>query len=234
VSAARVRVALVPPAPGVIPREACAVAIDVLRATTTLAVARGNGAARVVPFATTEEAIRYRDTHEHVLACGERDGRIVEGFDLGNSPAEFTRERVEGRTLAFASTNGSRALLAASQCRRRLIASFTNLSAVVSALAGEGDVWLVCAGKLARFALEDAACAGTIVQRLTARGAEPANAEARLTATLACPDAAAVRAVVIGCDHGRWLASLGEAFAADVEFCARLDALDAAVEWGEE
>src|SRR5262249_25152618 len=134
VTAARVRVALVPPAPGALPAGACAVAIDVLRATTTLAVARRNGAARIVPFATPEEALAFRAATPRALACGEREGRIVEGFDLGNSPAEFTRERVDGKTLAFASTNGSRALLAAARCRRRLLGSFAALSATVAAL----------------------------------------------------------------------------------------------------
>ena len=230
-TSARVRVALVPPAPGALPADACAVAIDVLRATTTLAVARMNGAARVVPFATPAEALAYRSRTPATLACGEREGRIVEGFDLGNSPREFTRERVNGRSLAFASTNGSRALLAASRCRRRLLGSFAALTATVEALATERDVWLVCAGKLGRFALEDAACAGTIAARLAASGGTLANDEAMVCMSLACDDAAAVRSVVTGSDHGRWLASLGDAFAADVDYCATVDTLAACPEW---
>ena len=232
-TAARVRVALVPPAPGALPADACAVAIDVLRATTTLAVARRNGAARIVPFATTPEAIAFRDRTPGTLACGEREGRIVPGFDLGNSPLEFTRERVAGKTLAFASTNGSRALLAAARCRRRLLGSFATLSATVQALASEREIWLVCAGKLGSFALEDAACAGTMAFRLRAAGAELANAEARLAASLACANSDEARAVVSGCDHGRWLASLGESFAADVEFCAKVDTMNSAQDWAE-
>jgi 2-phosphosulfolactate phosphatase len=234
VTAARVRVALVPPAPGVLPARACAAAIDVLRATTTLAWARTHGAARIEPFADPAAALAFRDGHPGTLACGERDGRIVPGFDLGNSPGEYTRERVSGRTLAFASTNGSRALLAAARCHGRWLASFASLSAVVEALAAESqasDVWLVCAGKLGGFALEDAACAGTIAARLGARGATLANDGARLAATLACTSASEVRALVTGSDHGRWLASLGEAFAADVAACATLDALPAATGW---
>ena len=121
------RVALVPPAPGAVPAGVCAVAIDVLRATTTLAVARLNGAARIAPFATPAEALAFRGRTPGALACGEREGRIVEGFDLGNSPGEFTRERVNGKPLAFASTNGSLALLAASRCRRRVLGNFVAL-----------------------------------------------------------------------------------------------------------
>ena len=225
------RVALTPPAPDSLARDACAAVIDVLRATTTLAVALANGAVRVVAFASAAEALAFRDAHDGAIACGERDGRIVPGFDLGNSPAEYTRERVQGRTLAFASTNGSRALLAASRCRRRLLASFANFSATLAALAREPDVWIVCAGKLGGFALEDAACAGTLAAALARQGATLANAEARLAATLACDDTAAVRAVVTGSDHGRWLASLGEQFAEDVRYCAEQDGLATFAEW---
>ena len=230
-TAARVRVALVPPAPGAVPADACAVAIDVLRATTTLAVALLNGAARVVPFATPGEALDFRRRTPGALACGEREGRIVEGFDLGNSPAEFTRERVNGKPLAFASTNGSRALLATSRCRRRLLGNFIALSATVAAIERESHIWLVCAGKLGSFALEDAACAGAIAARLAAGGAELESDTACLAATFAPRDADDVRALVTGADHARWLASLGESFVADVSFCATLDAHDRPCEW---
>ena len=228
---ARVRVALVPPAPGSLPPETCAVAVDVLRATTTLAVAFRNAAEAVVPFASTDEALAYRDLHPGSLACGERDGRIVEGFDLGNSPSEYTRERVEGRTLAFASTNGSRAMLAASRCARRFLVSFANLSASVEALAAERDVWIVCAGKEGRPAVEDTACAGTLAQRLHERGARLANLEAHHAAKLACHSADEVRALVERAEHARWLVTLGPAFAEDIRFCATLDSLDVATTW---
>src|SRR5262249_26548060 len=180
---------------------------------------------------TPAEALDFRARSAGTLACGEREGRIVPGFDLGNSPFEFTRERVAGKTLAFASTNGSRALRAAVRCRRRLLGSFAALTATAEALRDETEIWLVCAGKLGQFALEDAACAGTIVGRLAAHGVEPANPQAALARSLACSDAAEARAVVHCCDHGRWLSSLGDAFAADVEFCARLDGLATAQGW---
>jgi 2-phosphosulfolactate phosphatase len=220
-----------PPAPGSLPRDACAAAIDVLRATTTLSWARAHGAARIVPFADTAAALAFRTAHPGTLACGERNGRIVEGFDLGNSPSEYTREKVAGKTLAFASTNGSRAMLAATRCHRRLLASFATLTAVVTELEPEQDVWLICAGKLGAFALEDTACAGTIAQRLAARGATLANDAARFAAALACTSASDVHAAVTGSDHGRWLTSLGEPFAADVLACGTLDALDRCHEW---
>lgn len=229
-----VRVSLTPPGPaasGSRPRETphtTAVVIDVLRATTSLAYACAHGVARVVAFAEPAAALAFRERTAGALACGERGGRIVDGFDLGNSPAEYTRERVSGRTLAFASTNGSIAMRAAARCRTRLLAGFVNASAVVRALSGGGDVWLIGSGKLGGFALEDAALAGWLCERLAERGAVIEGAGGALARALAPRDGAEIRAILHGAEHGRYLSSLGPAFVADVEACAVLDALDVA------
>src|SRR5512143_2629846 len=106
----RVSVRLAPGPPDV-PAHAAAAVIDVLRATTTLTVALAAGAARVLAVATPAEALALRERHPGAWACGERDGRIVPGFDRGNSPDEYRDGAVAGRTLVFASTNGSLALL---------------------------------------------------------------------------------------------------------------------------
>ena len=223
----RVVVDLVPGASPAPDARWTGVAIDVLRATSTLTQACENGAARIVSFADPAGAIAFRDANPGALACGERGGRIVPGFDLGNSPREYTRERVEGRTLAFASTNGSRAILALRGCGSRWLGAFVNASAVVRALAGAPLVAIVCAGKEDAFALEDAACAGWIVRALLESGAEAGNDAARLVARAAPRDAAEVRALVEGCDPARTLVSLGREYARDVAFCATLDAIDA-------
>ena len=215
---------------GAIGPGACAAIVDVLRATTTLTVARANGATRIVPMDSPERALRARADHPGALVCGERDGRRVEGFDLGNSPSEYTAERVKGRTLIFATTNGSFAMLAAANARRRLAAAFVNAAAVVEALAGEREVAIVCSGKLGAFALEDSACAGLLCRRLLERGARLEGAAARACLALAPADAAATRRLVESASHGRYLRSLGGAFAEDVAFCASLDAIDAVYE----
>jgi 2-phosphosulfolactate phosphatase len=207
------------------PRAACVVVVDVLRATTTLTVALGNGAREVLPFARPEDAMALRRGRDDVLACGEREGRIVPGFDLGNSPFEYTPERVSGKRLAFASTNGAMALLWAKDARRRVLAAFVNLSAVVERVVGERHVVIVCAGKLGRFALEDAACAGLLVGRLLDCGAALEGAAARAVHALAPRDVSEIRALVEGSAHGRYLRRLGPALARDLEFCARLDSL---------
>ncbi len=201
----------------------CAVIIDVLRATTTLTVALGNGARAVIPVATPQEALALRGSRPDTLACGEREGRIVPGFDLGNSPFEYTAERVGGRTLAFASTNGSLAMLAARGARRRVLAAFVNAAAVVERVRHEREVTLVCAGKLGGFSLEDAACAGLLLARLEPHGGTPEGAAARLARGLAPRDAADVRALVEGSSHARDLRSMGTAYARDLALCAGLD-----------
>jgi len=216
--------------PGQVPRRGAGVAVvvDVLRATSTLTMALANGARDVTPLASTGEALARRAREPNALACGERDGRIVPGFDLGNSPLEYTPERVGGRTLLFASTNGSLAMRAALAFPRRLLGAFVNASAVLRAIAGERDVTVICAGKLGGFALEDTAFAGWLCARLAADGATLADAGARLAVSIAPADPAGVRAVVEGSSHGRYLRSLGPEFARDVEFCGTLDVVDRA------
>jgi 2-phosphosulfolactate phosphatase len=225
----RVSVLLAPGA-GEVPQDAAAVAIDVLRATTTLATAFAGGALSVRPFASVEEARAAKQADPGALLCGERDGRIVPGFDLGNSPFEYGPETMAGRRLLFASTNGSLALLRAGAARRVLLGAFVNASATAAALAGERRVVLVCAGKLGAFALEDAACAGWLCARLADAGAELAGPEARLARALAPRGAAEVRAVLEGSDHGRTLRGMGPDYARDVARCAALDLLDRACE----
>jgi 2-phosphosulfolactate phosphatase len=224
----RVRVLLTPPPSSAArPRaDECAVVVDVLRATTTLTVALGHGASRVLAAATPEEAAALRTTHSDALLCGERGGLKIEGFDLGNSPFEYPVTTVTGRTLIFASTNGSQALLASRAAPRRLLGAFVNLSALVERLTRERAVVIVCAGSSGRFAIEDAGCAGLVCERLAARGAALEGPEAALARALAPRDARAVRALVQGSSHGRDLRGMGADYARDVEFCADLDVLD--------
>jgi 2-phosphosulfolactate phosphatase len=206
------------------------VVVDVLRATSVLTQARLHGARAILAAGTPEEALALLARHPGALLCGERDGRRIGGFDLGNSPFEYGFETVGGRTLIFASTNGSQALLAAGRARRRVLGAFVNASAVLDAVAADESITVVCSGKLGGYALEDAAFAGWLVERLAARGARVADAVAKFARRTAPRDAADVRALVQGAAHGRYLRSLGPEFARDVEFCAGLDTISQAFE----
>ncbi|MCI0546522.1 MAG: 2-phosphosulfolactate phosphatase [Candidatus Rokubacteria bacterium] len=146
-----------------------AVVLDVVRASTTIVGALAGGARAVVPVATPDEAraLGLGGTVGPVLIGGERGGAPPPGFDRGNSPAEYTPERVRGRTVAFTTTNGTRALLALDGARRIAVGGFVNAAAVARWVAAEpGDALLVCAGERGRFCLEDAVCAGLLVSRL--------------------------------------------------------------------
>jgi 2-phosphosulfolactate phosphatase len=150
---------------------ATVVVIDVVRASTTIIAALEHGAAAVVPVATPAEARRRADGWPggRALVAGERGGAPLPGFECGNSPAEYRRDRVEGRTVVFTTTNGTRALLMVEGAARAAVGGFVNAGAVVDwVLEVPADVLLVCAGESDRFCLEDAACAGLVVDRLRA------------------------------------------------------------------
>ena len=101
------------------------------------------------------------------------DGLIIPGFDLGNSPLDYTSEKVGGRTLIYASTNGSKTLPACDGAKEVLIGGFVNLPALIDRIAQCDDLFLVCSGKLGRFSIEDAVCAGMIIEQLISDGARP-------------------------------------------------------------
>lgn len=218
-------------APGTQEPHVLGIAIDVLRATSSLTVAGAAGAAGILPFAHTEQAIAWRDAHPDALACGERDGAIVPGFDLGNSPFEYTAARVSGRTLAFASTNGSRAMLALHGCGTRRLAAFVNASAALREAESAANVHIVCAGERGRPSAEDLACAAWLAQRLLARGFTAADVPTESFAGTAPATRDDIAALVHAAPHGRALSALGPDYQRDVDFCATLDALDVCIGW---
>ena len=116
------------------------------------------------------------------LLGGERGGLPIDGFDLGNSPCEYTPEVVSGRTIVFTTTNGTRALLACSASQRVLIGSFLNFSALLKELTGELPIHLLCAGTRGRVTREDVLLAGALVEKLAGNVVEEEiiNDEARL------------------------------------------------------
>lgn len=147
--------------------------IDVLRWSTVVCTALAGGAECVEAWGTPEEALRRAAElgRERVLLGGERGNLALPGFDVGNSPAEYTAARVAGRTVITTTTNGTQALLAAREAREVVIGAFVNLSAVTAHLraarAAGARVTLLCAGQAGAEALEDAACAGAIAEVLT-------------------------------------------------------------------
>jgi 2-phosphosulfolactate phosphatase len=144
------------------------VVIDVLRASTTITYALAAGAREVIPCLEINEArhIAGRFPPEQVVLGGERGGLPIEGFQLGNSPAEYRSQVVRGKTVAFTTTNGTKALRACREARRVLIGSFVNAAAVCQALVGEERIHLVCAGTGKRITREDVLLAGLLMNRM--------------------------------------------------------------------
>jgi 2-phosphosulfolactate phosphatase len=144
------------------------VVIDVLRATTTICQALASGAKDVTPFVEVEEAraaAAAADRAEIVLG-GERQGKRIDGFDLGNSPAEYTRAAVAGRRVLMTTTNGTRALRHAHLAGRVLVGAVVNLSAVVASVKDEPRVDILCAGTDGFETGEDILAAGGMVEQL--------------------------------------------------------------------
>lgn len=144
-----------------------AVVIDVFRATSTIATGLAHGADAFFPIATVEEGLALKAQHPDVLLAGERGGEAPAGFDLGNSPREFTPERVAGKRVFHTTTNGTQALVAVRGARQVITASWLNLAASVAFLrAANQPTLLLCAGTGRAFALEDAALASAILDAL--------------------------------------------------------------------
>src|SRR5437899_1547348 len=131
------------------------VVFDILRATTTMITALTNGAESIIPVETIGEALEVRRQRPNVLLAGERDGVRIRAsqtggieFDLGNSPREFTIEKVQGKTIVMTTTNGTRALRACAAARATLVGSFLNLRATSNWLKEHRPphLLLVCSG----------------------------------------------------------------------------------------
>lgn len=160
--------------PGAAAPAAVGVVVDVLRATSTIAQALAAGYERVLCAAEIDDARALRASLPDSLLGGERKAVRVEGFDVGASPREFLEARA--RTLILSTTNGTRAILeTAERCDRVVLGSLLNLSAVARAV-GSGDSVVVCAGFQGGFALDDAYCAGRIVERLGGERTHAASA----------------------------------------------------------
>ncbi|MEE2935796.1 MAG: 2-phosphosulfolactate phosphatase [Planctomycetota bacterium] len=141
-----------------------AVVIDVLRATSVMCTALQNGANSIITCREVQQVRALSSQHSPTpLLCGERGCKPISGFDLGNSPAEYTPDRVANQSLILTTTNGTRAIEYAERAGEVLAGSFLNLSAVGDRLAGHQSVHLVCAGTDGELTIEDVMFAGALV-----------------------------------------------------------------------
>lgn len=203
--------------------SACAV-IDVIRATSTIVTALAHGAVGITPVASVAEAEQLKANHPETLLAGERHGKMLPGFDLGNSPREMNAERVAGRSLVLTTTNGTQAL-AACRCARAVVpASLLNLSATAAKLRELGPPWIIlCAGFEDDFGLDDAIVAGALAEAL---GEENAFVALYRSVRRELPRS------LLNSQAGQELVKIG--LEADVPFCAEVDRFTVVPIWGED
>ncbi|MGD0208887.1 MAG: 2-phosphosulfolactate phosphatase [Verrucomicrobiota bacterium] len=174
-------------------RDATCVVFDVLRATSTFVTALHHGAKAIVPVSEIAEALALRQKQPDVLLGGERDGVRIRAtqtggidFDLGNSPREYTPEKVRGKMIVSTTTNGTRALRACTGAQTVLAASFLNLTATAQFIRQlqPAQIVLVCAGTRENIATEDVLAAGALCELLAN---EPVAQNLKVGRAVPCP-----------------------------------------------
>lgn len=214
-------------------RNTQSVVIDTLRATSVMITALNNGCRQVVPTIEIDEAMQFRRTmpEQKVLLGGERNAVLIPGFDLSNSPQEYTRETVEGKFLVLTTTNGTAAIHRASGSKRVLIGAMINASAVARKLLEEGcHTTIICSGTRGKYSLDDIFTAGCIISK--AREMEPKieiddlGYSAEFLYEQYRND---WRALVKNASHYRILLDCG--YESDMEYCMQEDIIDIVPEW---
>ncbi len=211
----------------------CAIALDILRATTTIATALNAGAEAVQAFSDMDKLMQVSEEWpaDKRLRAGERGGATVAGCDLGNSPLDCTPERVGGRRLFISTTNGTRALQCIQNAPIVLAAAFVNRQSVVEYLIAQQPetVWLVGSGWEGSFSLEDTACAGAIAHSLLVQLNRPldelaGNDEVLGAIALYAQWKDQLIAMFHHASHGKRLLRLD--CHEDLKYCAQTDILD--------
>jgi len=221
--------------------RAFCVVFDVLRATSTMITALGNGAEGIIPVADIPEALAIRKKKPDTLLAGERNGVRIEAsltgsisFDLGNSPREFVRPTVQNRMVVMTTTNGTRALRACAGARCVLACSFLNLGATADFVERENpaELLVVCSGTHEEAAYEDVLGAGAFCDRVwSVYGRGQVADSAVMARTLYLLAQGDLGAAMSDSRNGRRLLNIPE-LRDDVAFCAKRDTVELVAELG--
>lgn len=202
------------------------VVIDVLRATSVMITALTNGAKSITPVLSIEEAFKESDKRStgSFLLCGERDAMKIEGFHLGNSPLEYSKENVCGKEIILTTTNGTEALHACKEAEKILIAAFLNTEAVANQLKGLDEIVLVCSGTRGNFSLDDAMCAAMIMDHLSSDVALQTDDLGKLLLDNFRSKSGNLNEILKDCFHLNYLIKKG--YQEDVAFCLQENTSD--------
>jgi 2-phosphosulfolactate phosphatase len=212
-------------------RDKNVVVIDVLRASSTITIALNNGAREIIPVASIESAVKISGSlfGEVTLRGGERNGKTIEGFNLGNSPLEYSEAAVKGKSIIYCTTNGSVAMAKSRYARTLVVGSFLNLTTVVDFILQENkDFLIICAGRInsiGYFSMEDAVCAGMMIQKLMKIETIELNLSdsAKAAHALYKSFGRSVLKMLKTSEHGKYLIEIG--FADDLKICAAVDSV---------
>lgn len=198
------------------------VVIDVLRATSVITTAFANGAKEIYPFMGVEETFEMAKKIDGSLLAGERGGIKIDGFDLGNSPLDFTKEKIFNKTICMTTSNGTRAIENSKTADVIYICSFLNVSSVAKKLLNEDrDIAIICSGTNDEFSLDDSLCAGILLNKLKSKAKLNDFSLSMAKMAQFMPD---IKKVLEGTKHYEYLKSLG--FTKDLEYCITPDIID--------
>jgi 2-phosphosulfolactate phosphatase len=204
------------------------VVIDVLRASSTIVTAIYNGVKEIVPVATVEFAVKVSGGMfgGQTLLGGERNTKKIEGFALGNSPFEYSKEIVVGKTIVFYTTNGTKAIAKAKFSENLFICSFGNITSVARQLVSlDRDVEIICAGRNGFFSIEDSICAGKLVSLILEiiPGVEM-NDSVKAVKALYDKYGKDIGKMMKESEHGKILIDNG--FEKDIDYCSLIDTVN--------
>lgn len=200
------------------------VVIDVLRATSVVAAALANGAAKIKTVQTPQQALTLKTQNTNLLLAGERNAQRLAGFDFGNSPLEMDKEQLRGREMVLCTSNGTQAVAASNHAKNVITAAFVNMAAVIKRLESlEEDISIICSGTNGQFSLDDTLAASVLVNRLT-RNKEYKLSDSAQAMALMYSDENRIKKSLKDCYHLNLLVSKG--FQKDVDYCLTLDSLD--------
>jgi len=212
--------------------ETVCIVLDIFRATTSIVTAMNNGCASMIPVVSTEEASSVGQQTGANLFAGERQSIRIEGYQFGNSPLEFSQDKVQGHTIIMTTTNGTVAIKATEGSYRTLIGSFINARAVCQrAMQYDKDILIVCAGTDGYFSLEDALCAGLLVDRLSEKNDVQLTDSAHGAMLIYKGAKEELVATATQSRNGKRLVDLQRM--EDIEYCFQIDLLDVVPEYKE-